>query len=119
MIKQFENLFVLETAASSYVFRVLESGHLEHLYYGKRLTIENAEEQVIFIAQTDRMKQAVIFKQMIEERFHPRDVRIMDVHVSCGVNVGPGLMAAYYIGKPISKDLAEEKAIIEAALNQK
>ena len=82
-------------------------------------TIENAEEQVIFIAQTDRMKQAVIFKQMIEERFHPRDVRIMDVHVSCGVNVGPGLMAAYYIGKPISKDLAEEKAIIEAALNQK
>ena len=44
MIKQFENLFVLETAASSYVFRVLESGHLEHLYYGKRLTIENAED---------------------------------------------------------------------------
>ena len=44
MIKQFENLFVLETAASSYVFRVLESGHLEHLYYGKKLTIENAED---------------------------------------------------------------------------
>ena len=44
MIKRFENLFVLETAASSYVFRVLESGHLEHLYYGKKLTIERADD---------------------------------------------------------------------------
>ena len=27
----------------------------------------------------------------------------------------PGLMAAYYMGKPISRDLSEEKAIIEQA----
>ncbi len=82
-------------------------------------TIENPQDQVIFIAQTDRMKQALVYKQMLEERFHPKEVRILDVHVSCGVNVGPGLMAAYYIGKPISKDLSEEKTLIERALNQR
>ena len=81
-------------------------------------TGENLEDQIIFIAQTDRMKQAQIFKQMIEERIHPKEIRILDSHVSCGVNVGPGLMAAYYVGKPISKDLVEEKAIIEEALNK-
>ena len=81
-------------------------------------TIENPEDQIIFIAQTDRMKQAVVYKQMLEEHFHPKEVRIVDVHVSCGVNVGPGLMAAYYAGKPISKDLSEERALIEAALNK-
>ena len=55
---------------------------------------------------------------MIEERFHPREVVINDVFPACGINIGPGLMAAYYIGKPISADLSEERAIIEKAIGQ-
>ncbi len=82
-------------------------------------TIENPEDQIIFIAQTDRMKQAEIYKQMLIDKFHPKAIHIVDVHVSCGVNVGPGLMAAYYMGKPISQGLTEERAIVEAALNRK
>ena len=76
-------------------------------------TIENPEEQIIFIAQTNRLPQAEQYKQMIEERFHPKAVYINDVFPSCGVNVGPGLMAAYYFGKPISDDLSFERALIE------
>lgn len=82
-------------------------------------TIEDPEEQIIFIAQTNRLPQAETFRQMIEERFHPKQVLINDVFPACGVNIGPGLMAAYYVGKPISKDLSAEKAIIEAALASK
>ena len=81
-------------------------------------TIEKPEEQTIFIAQTSRMPQAEVYKQMIMDRFHPKEIFINDVFPSCGINIGPGLMAAYYIGKPISKDLSEEKAIIEKALNK-
>ena len=44
MIRQLENVFVLETVASSYVFRVLESGHLEHLYFGRKVTIRTADD---------------------------------------------------------------------------
>lgn len=77
-------------------------------------TIEDPEDQIIFIAQTNRLPQAEQYKQMIEEKFHPKAVYINDVHPLCGINVGPGLMAAYYVGKPISKDLSEERAIIEA-----
>lgn len=79
-------------------------------------TIENPEEQFIFIAQTNRLPQAEEYKRMIEEKFHPKAIYITDVYPLCGINVGPGLMAAYYIGKPISADLSAERALIEASL---
>ena len=40
----------------------------------------------------------------------------MDVFPMCGINIGPGLMAAYYMGTPISKGLVEETKIIEDCL---
>ena len=80
-------------------------------------TIENPEEQTIFIAQTNRLPQAEEYKKMIEEKFHPKEVLIHDVHPLCGVNIGPGLMAAYYVGKPISSDLSAEREIFEKAVS--
>ena len=53
------------------------------------------------------------YKKMIEEKFHPKAVFINDVFPSCGINIGPGLMAAYYMGKPISRDLSEERALFD------
>lgn len=44
MIRQLKNIFILDTQNTTYCFRVLESGHLEHLYYGKKLRIEQAED---------------------------------------------------------------------------
>ena len=41
----------------------------------------------------------------------------MDVFPPCGVNIGPGLMAAYYRGTPISKGLEKEREILNAFLN--
>ena len=76
-------------------------------------TIENAEEQIIFIATSNRRPQAEILKTMIEETFKPKAVYVNDVYPNCGINVGPGLMAAYYYGKPISENLAEEKKIMD------
>ena len=76
-------------------------------------TIENPEEQIIFIAQTNRLPQAMEYKKMIEEKFRPKAVFVNDVFPSCGINIGPGLMAAYYMGKPISKDLSEERALFD------
>ena len=44
MIRQLENVFVLDTKHTTYCFQVLETGHLEHLYYGKRIRIEEASD---------------------------------------------------------------------------
>lgn len=76
-------------------------------------TIEDPEEQYIFIAQTSRYPQAEQYKKMIEDKFRPKAVYIIDVYPFCGINIGPGLMAAYYMGKPISEDLSAERALIE------
>lgn len=81
-------------------------------------TIEDPEEQIIFIAQSCRLPQAEEYKKMIEERFHPKAVYINDVYPFCGINVGPGLMAAYYVGKPISDDLSTERALIEKFVSE-
>ena len=81
-------------------------------------TIENPEDQVIFIAQSCRYPQAEVYKKMIEDKFHPKAVYINDVYPFCGINVGPGLMAAYYVGKPISDDLSAERALIEQFISE-
>ena len=80
-------------------------------------TIEDPQDQLIFIAQTNRLAQAEKFKELIEEKINPKEVRIVDVFPGSGINIGPGLMAAYYMGKPISKDLAAEKEMINKFLN--
>lgn len=79
-------------------------------------TIEDPSDQIIIIAHTNRKPQAEQLKAMIEERFHPREIYINDVYPSCGINIGPGLMAAYYVGKPISADLSKEKELISRIL---
>lgn len=79
-------------------------------------TIIDPTNQIIFIAQTNRMDYAIEYKKMIEERFKPVEVIINDVFPQCGVNIGPGLMACYYFGKPISNNLVEEKKILEELL---
>ena len=56
---------------------------------------------------------------MIEDEFHPREIIVNTVYPSCGINVGPGLMAAYYVGKPASEDLKEETKLLENILNQR
>lgn len=80
-------------------------------YIGR--TIENPEEQTIVIAHTCRQAQAEMYREMIEREFHPREIRLCDVFPMCGISIGPGLMAAYYMGKPISQGLTEERKIID------
>ena len=50
MIRQLGNLFVLDTANTTYAFHALPSGHLEHLYYGQKIRID-AEEDVIALTE--------------------------------------------------------------------
>ena len=77
-------------------------------------TIENPEEQIIFVAHSNREKQAKIFSEMIKEKFSPKEIIINPVGITCGASIGPGLCAAFYIGKEISEGLADEKAIMES-----
>ena len=79
-------------------------------------TIINPEDQIIFIASTNRLKQATALKARIEETFKPKEVIITDVFPADGINIGPGLMSAYYFGTKISEGLEKEKEIMNEIL---
>lgn len=39
MIQRYNQCFVLNTNNTTYCFRVMKTGHLEHLYYGRKITV--------------------------------------------------------------------------------
>ena len=82
-------------------------------------TIVDPEENIILIADSNRNKQALAYRDMIQNKFHPKAIYMTDVFPGCGINVGPGLMAAYYFGKPITETLEEEKKIVTELLAKK
>ncbi|HHT04219.1 MAG TPA: alpha-galactosidase, partial [Bacteroidales bacterium] len=47
MIRRDNELFVLDTKDSSYCFRIMPSGHLEHLYYGAKIDLSAGFEAII------------------------------------------------------------------------
>ena len=47
MIKQLDSVYILHTSKTTYAFRVMENGYLEHLYYGKRIRLSEGAEALI------------------------------------------------------------------------
>ncbi len=48
MIREEQNLFILDTRNTTYAFRVTQTGHLEHLYYGRKITLDADSAQALF-----------------------------------------------------------------------
>ncbi len=47
MIINGKKYFILNTANTSYVFRIMDSGHLEHLYYGKKIRVTDSLDGLV------------------------------------------------------------------------
>ena len=43
IIEEDKPLFVLDTDDTTYAFRVMPSGHLEHLYYGRKIHMDSSD----------------------------------------------------------------------------
>ena len=58
MIRKENNILILETNNTTYAFHVMETGHLEHIYYGRKIRLpqakngENLLEKKIFLPGT-------------------------------------------------------------------
>lgn len=77
-------------------------------------TAEDLDQQIIFVAHSNRPAVAQLLRDMIVAEFNPKEVIINDVGMSCGVSIGPGLCAAFYWGKEISENMEQELAIMQA-----
>ena len=85
-----------------------------------RGTVENPEEQVMFVAHSNREEAAKVLAQRVQETFHPKEVIINHVGMSCGASVGPGLCAVFYEGREISENMEYEQNLMDQIVaNQK
>ncbi len=77
MIRERNGVFLLQTANTSYLFRIMDSGHLEHLYYGRKLYIGKPdtpawEDGIRALSQKFSNANSVIY-----DKDHP--VQVMNV----------------------------------------
>ncbi len=81
-------------------------------------TIERPEEQYILISHTDREELACVLCERLAELVPVKKVLVSDVFMGCAPNIGPGMLGVYYLGKPITEDLAEEKETLARVLGK-
>jgi len=80
-------------------------------------TVQNPQEQVMFVAHSNRLAAAEVLKDMIIKEFAPKEVILNDVGMSCGASIGPGLCAAFYWGEEISENMEKENAIMQEIIH--
>lgn len=81
-------------------------------------TIEKPEDQIIFVAHSNREEAAKLLADMIQKEFSPKEIIISHIGMSCGASIGPGLCAAYYYGTEISEGCEKEKEIMAQVLEE-
>ena len=72
--------------------------------------------KTILMGDSMRGDLLAVFKKMIEDELHPRKIVMTEMFAGCGLNVGPGLMSAYYEGIEISEDMSAERQILQECI---
>lgn len=70
------------------------------------------ENNYVFIAHSNREAYAETLKNMIETELSPKRVFLTDVFSASGTNIGPGMIAAYFLGEEISENCEAERDIM-------
>lgn len=76
-------------------------------------TIEYPKDQIIFIGHTYREAEAEALSELVIKELDPKEVIITRVDMSCGANIGPGMVGVYYIGAEATAGLEKEAKIME------
>ncbi len=78
---------------------------------------KDIKDQYMLISHSNRPEYAEKLKTLIENELEPKKVFLSDVFSGCGTNIGPGMVAVYFLGEEISEDLSAEKDIMTKLLN--
>ncbi len=84
--------------------------------YAQRMATD-IENQYILISHSNRAAYAEKLKELAESKLGAKKVFVTDVFTGCGTNIGPGMIAMYFMGNPISQDLTDEKNTMNEILN--
>lgn len=76
------------------------------------------EPEVFAVCDSDRKPQSDEIIKIIKKLYPNAEIIYTPVGQSCGVNVGPGLAVAFFLGKKVSKDCQAEKEIFANILKK-
>lgn len=74
------------------------------------------QDQYILISHSNRAAYAEKLRELAEG-LGAKKVLVSDVFSGCGTNIGPGMVAIYFLGNEISEELTAEKAAMNTILN--
>ena len=74
------------------------------------------QDQYLLISHSNRAAYADKLRQFAED-LGAKKVFVSDVFSGCGTNIGPGMVAVYFLGNDISDELTAEKAAMNTILN--
>lgn len=77
------------------------------------MTIKDPKDSIVIVAHSFRKKEAEAFIGLLEDKVGPKRIILTSVGQISGASIGPGLIAAFYFGKPISQGCIEEKAVLD------
>ena len=79
----------------------------------------DVEQQYLFIMHSDREAYANMLKEKIESIVTCKRIFVSDVFSGCGTNIGAGMIGVYFMGEPVSADLAKEKEALTDMIGNK
>ena len=74
------------------------------------------QDQYLLISHSNRGVYAEKLRELAED-LGAKKVFVSDVFSGCGTNIGPGMVAIYFLGNDISDELTAEKAVMTTILN--
>ena len=83
-------------------------------YVGKVAT--DVEDQYLLIVHSNREAYAETLREKLEAALHPKKIFVSDSFSASGTNIGPGMVAVYFLGDEVSKELTREKEIMNSVM---
>ena len=74
------------------------------------------EDQYLLIVHSNREAYAETLREKLETALHPKKIFVSDSFSASGTNIGPGMVAVYFLGDEVTEDLAQEKDVMNRVM---
>ena len=74
------------------------------------------ENQYLIIVHSNREAYAETLREKLETTLHPKGIFVSDSYSASGTNIGPGMVAVYFLGDEVTEELTREKEIMNRVM---
>ena len=76
----------------------------------------NVEDQYLIIVHSNREAYAETLREKLEAALHPKKIFVSESYSASGTNIGPGMVAVYFLGDEVTEDLTREREIMNGVM---